>query len=325
MKRIISFVAMLTLVLAFSFNAFAAASSMGNITERVDEYGQTVRTYETNGRSLRSNGLTQTKELLVALGMDKEEVDNLSSDVLNEFANSSYISVSTAYTKTDANNQTIYVDEATALAESKRIESERMNNFKQGISPLVTDEFEDTYMKIVHTATPVGGGTYRFITNATWLTMPFFRGSDSVGSCAMNFTVTNATRNGNYSYDMNTIELGQISTTKQSRTITDVKNAVNGNWYGSAGIVYLPNDVYEDTSSVMYTNYKAHYEYLGKINYPQLESNFNSVGSYDHATFAVGASPSLTIDTSGVSASIGLNVVGVTDTRSAEVSVHYVP
>lgn len=325
MKRIISFVVMLTLVLSFSFNSFAATSSTGNISERVDEYGRTVRTYENKGGTLRSNSLAQTKELLVALGMDKEAVDNLSSDVLNEFANSSYISVSTAYTKTDANNQTIYVDEATALAESKRIESERMNNFKQGIAPLVTDEFEDTYMKIVHTATPVGGGTYRFITDATWLTMPFFRGNDSVGSCAMNVTVTNTTRNGNYSYDKNTIVLGQISTTKQSGNIADVKNAVNGNWYGSAGIISLPNDIYGDTSSVVYTNYKAHYEYAGKVNYPQLESNFNSVGSYDHATFAVGASPSLTIDTSGVSASIGLDVFGVTDTRSAEVSVHYVP
>lgn len=324
MKRIFSLVMTFALALACSFNVSAATPEMGHITEKVDGYGRIIRTYE-NKSNVSSYNLVDTKELLVTLGMDEDAVNNLSPDVLNEFANSPYVTVSTAYTRTNSNNQTVYVDEATALAESKRIETQRMNNFRQGVVPLVTDQFEDTYMKIVHTATPIGGGSYRFITDATWLTMPVFRGKDSVGSCAMNVTVTNATRSGNYSYDMTTISLGQTSTTNKKGTISDFKNAVNGNWYGSGGVVDLPLDVYGDTSSIMYTNYKSHYEYAGKVNYPELESNFNSVGSYDHATFAIDVSPSLSIDTSGPSASIGLGVIGVTDTRSAEVSVHYVP
>lgn len=80
------------------------------------------------------------------------------------------------------------------------------------------------------------------------------------------------------------------------------------------------------TSSVMYTNYRAHYEYAGHVNSPNTASWFNTVGSYDHATIGLSGSPSVSIDMGGnVSASIGLNVAAVTDTRSAELEIHYIP
>lgn len=316
----------LVLVLSCSFTVSAASLIDGNITERVDGYGRIIRVYESNGSTTFSNNPEETKNLLLALGMDEDTVNGMSLEVLNEYATSPRIVATTTYSRIDSHNVAHYVDEATALAESKRLQNERMNNLKQGIAPAENAEFQDTYMKITYIVTPRGSGdSYRFSTDATWLTMPVFRGKDSIGSCAMNCTVTNETRSGKYSYDMTNVTPGNTSTTKRSGTISssNLKNAVNGNWYGSAGIVDLPADVYGPTSSIVCSNFKAHYEYAGHVSSPNVEW-FNTVASYDHATVAISASPSVSIDTSGsVSASIGLDIVGATDTRSAEIEIKH--
>ncbi len=76
----------------------------------------------------------------------------------------------------------------------------------------------------------------------------------------------------------------------------------------------------------MHTNLKAYYEYKGNVTHPTLASNFNSTGTYVHATLTISGSPSVSIDTSGtVSASIGISVVGGEDIRNAELEVKYTP
>ncbi len=120
--------------------------------------------------------------------------------------------------------------------------------------------------------------------------------------------------------NVSTIKSGDI-------TITNKKNAVNGNWYGSAGIFNLPNDPGgSGGTSVMHTDLKAYYEYQGHVSEPNTESYFNTVGTYSHATIGLSVSPSISIDTSGsASASIGLSIFADTDTRNAEREIHYIP
>lgn len=158
--------------------------------------------------------------------------------------------------------------------------------------------------------------------------MPFFRGYDSIGACAMNGTITPNTSYGKYSYNTKTFNMGNVTTIPSGDiTITDKENAVNGNWYGSAGIFNLPNDPGgSGGTSVMHTDFTAYYEYKGHVSQPNIESYFNTVGSYSHATLGLSTDPSISIDTSGTaSASIGLSLVSLTDVRNAEREIHYIP
>ena len=188
--------------------------------------------------------------------------------------------------------------------------------------------FEDSYMKITHSAINQGNGSYKFTVNATWLTMPFFRGYDSIGSCAMNGTVTPNTSSGKYWYTTKTYYLGKVTSTPSGNiTITNKSNAVNGNWYGSAGIFNLPNDPGSSNgTTVLHTDLKAYYEYKGHVSKPKAESYFNTVGTYSHATVGISFSPSISIDTTGTaSASIGLSLFADKDVRNAEREIHYRP
>lgn len=159
--------------------------------------------------------------------------------------------------------------------------------------------------------------------------MPFFRGYDSIGACAMNGTVTPNTSSGKYSYTTKLFNIGSVSTSKSGDiTITDISNEVNGSWYGSVGVFNLPNDVSDPNTgiSIMHTDLQAYFEYKGHVSYPKIESYFNTVGTYTHTTISLGFSPSVSIDTSGsVSASIGIEPGINKDIRSAEREVHYIP
>lgn len=159
--------------------------------------------------------------------------------------------------------------------------------------------------------------------------MPFFRGYDSIGSCAMNGTVTPNTSSGKYWYKTKLINAGNITTTNSGDiTITDRSNEIEGNWYGSVGVFKLPKDTADPNTgiSIMHTDLGAYYEYKGHVSQPKVESYFNTVGSYTHTTVSLGFSPSVSIDTSGsASASIGIEPGINKDIRNAEREIHYVP
>lgn len=345
MKKLLSALLAFTLIFSMSVSAFAAEPNTDGqkrsvesggytftITEQTDENHRIIRTYEKDQTSARTMpNLQETKALLVALGMEEDNVNELSEETLQEFAEGSQITISTSYTKADENNNVTYLDETTALAESAELKAQQDSlkyNLAQGIATAADyeDYYKDSYMKVTYAVTYKGSGSYLYSIDGKWLTMPFFRGFDSIGSCAMNGTVTNSTRSGNYSYDITYINGGSISYDDYSGNITNFKNAVNGNWYGSSGIINLPNDVFTDYSSIIYDNFEAHYQYRGHVTSPSEARWFNTVASYDHATVSIAFDPSVSIDLNGdVSASIGLSIVGSTDTRSVEFEVYYKP
>lgn len=292
--------------------------------EKEDSYGRIIRIYQNNDAHMSKDNLYLVLE---ELGLEEDNLENISEEIFDIFEASSLIVSTTVYTKYDENNNLTYLDEETALKEVSELKELQKNNIAQGIATAAT--YKDSYMKVVYTAAYSGNGAYLFTTDASWLTMPFFRGYDSIGSCAMNATVTNSTRSGYYSFDRTLIVSGKQTTTTVTNNFSssDFKNAVNGNWYGSAALINLPGDSYENTISTLYDNFKAHYQYQGHVNSPKVESYFNTIGTYSHATLAISVTPSvgINISTGDVSASIGLSVAGSVDTRSAELEIHYKP
>lgn len=348
MKKFFSLLLAFATVLALALPASAAMAQPSGtekivevdgytftITEMEDSNKRIVRSYQNNANvnARTSVDINETKSLLVALGMQRERVDDLSSATLREFAEGSEIYVATAYIKADMNNNVTPLDEATALREASALKNqqEAINlNRALGIAPTADyeDSFKDSYMRVDFAATYKRNGNYLYSVDGEWLTMPFFRGFDSIGACAMNGTVTNNTRAGNYGYDITYINGGKITYDSYFGPITNTnkKNAINGNWYGSAGVINLPNDVYGDYSSIIYSNFFAHYEYQGHVTSPSEPRWFNAVGTYDHATISIAFDPSVSIDLNGnVSASVGLSLVGKTDSRSVEFEIYYRP
>ena len=246
------------------------------------------------------------------------------------------IVVATSYSKTDLNNNKTYLDESTALQEATILKEEQ-NQIKinkalgRELYANYSDTFKDSYMKLTYAVTYKGNGSYLYSVDSTWLTMPFFRGYDSIGSCAMNGTVTNSTRSGYYTYDATYINNGTGGTVTYDKgkktSITNFKNAVKGNWYGSVGIFNLPNDINNSYATTFYDNLKAHYQYRGHVSSPSESRWFNTVASYDHSTIALNVdTPSVSIDLNGeISASIGLSITGHVDTRSVELEIKYTP
>lgn len=314
------------------------------ITEKTYPDYSVSRTYTRDSGMTRSTpNIHETKAMLLAMGMDEDEVAAIPNETLQDFATSEEITIVTSYSKhSESSDQTTGLPEQTALAEAAVLSQEQeaytVEHSQNCIDPLgekpnnssVPGIFEDSYMKITHSAIKLSGdrGGYKFTTNATWLTMPYFRGYDSIGSCAMNGTVTPNTSSGKYWYTTKTYNSGHVTSVNSGDiTITDKYNEVNGNWYGSAGVFNLPDDPGGAPGfSVMHTDLKAYYEYKGHVSHPSTESYFNTIGTYSHATLRFGGSPSVSIDTSGnVSASIGLDITPSADVRNAEREIHYIP
>ncbi len=350
MKKLITYFLVVIMIAAFpggilALNGRASLdASQLNITEIIDSKNRITRVLERDSGALAAaqtgaDVYESTKALLLELGMEQAFVEKLSLETLAKYASSPRIYSVVAYTKTDAQNNVTYLAETAALqevAEAKalregRIESIQENQMQAAVSRADEEgEYEDSYMRITYFVSYLGDATYLFSTDAQWLMMPSFRDYDSVGSCAQNATVVNSTRSGWYEYDVAYIENGNISRDYGLEgTISSVnrKNAINGSWYGSAGVIRLPHDVQESDYAEVYDNYNVHYQYEGHVNYPNVESYFNTTASYDHATVNWSLSPSLSIDINGPSASIGVDITGWTDKRTAELDsdIHYIP
>jgi len=335
MKKLLSALLSLTMVIAISSTAFAADMPITKTEETVYVNGynftiteSTTPDYTVSRTFTRDEATTtrstpnddETKAMLLALGMDESEIEAIPLDTLHDYATSEEITVITSYSKRDeTTNTTINLPEETALEEAAAL-SEEQENYAIQKSQGIT-----TAGEMPNDSTTPGF----FKDSATWLTMPVFRGYDSIGACAMNGTVTPNTSSGKYSYTTKLFNMGSVSTSKSGDiTITDISNEVNGNWYGSVGVFNLPNDVANPNTgvSIMHTDLQAYFEYKGHVSQPKVESYFNTVGTYTHTTISLGFSPSVSIDTSGsVSASIGIEPGINKDVRNAEREVHYIP
>ena len=310
-------------------------------TEYTDENYQTIRTYrkespvyeKTSPNGHNANGtqlsLSQdaTKDLLASLGMEEAFISKLSEEDLQEYSNSSEIMAVTSYTKKDADGNTVNVTKEEAL--NAAVTRAIVPTPDPGGWASYETSYTDSYMYIAYVVSYRGNGEYKFSVDSTWLTMPIFRGTDSLGACAQNMTVENNTRSGWYSYDWTFGSLATYSNEYVNNNLASGSfyNAINGNWYGSAVMFNLPNDVSTNNYISLISNYRVHYEYTGKVNYPNQQMNFNTTATYCHTTVGINVALSLGISTSGPSASIGITGTTFRESRTAEFSssITYTP
>lgn len=349
MKKFLSIVLSILMVASLSFSAFAASSEAVvkttsgkfGITEMIDKNHRVIRSFKrdevNNNIQVRLDKIdySETKAMLLELGMEQDFIDKLSLDSLETYRRSKQLIGITSYTKSDADHNVEYVEEDVALAASaiiNEVQQERIKllaNEDKVVQTRAQDTYEDSYMRVFYLVAYLGSGEYKYSADARWLTMPMFRGKDSIGSCAQNGTVTPDTQYGWYEYDVTHTNFGRITYSYYSADISssNYQNAVNGNWYGSAAIIDLPNDIFSNYTNTVYTNYKVHYEYKGHVTSPESASWFNTTGTYLHSTVALSLSfPSVSINTSGtVSASIGISLLGITEPRSVELEIYYQP
>lgn len=331
-------------VLLSSINPAFALNIKNNqfgIVETKDLYNRVVRIYEKQDNIIQPYfnilndeiNYEKTKNLLLQLGMEQDFIDKLSEEDLQIYSTSSQIIGTVSYVKIDSSDKTTYIDESIAIQKSQQInnlikDQSELFSFENGIiQPLEQTTFQDSYMRIFYLVTYLGNGNYKYSTDARWLTMPFFRGTDSIGSCAQNATVTNNTRSGWYEYDVVTNANGKITyaTNRQNITSSSFKNAINGNWYGSVALLKLPNDYKNSNSSIVNSNYKAHYEYNGHVNYPNFASWFNTSATYDHITVTISFTPTISIGVKKPEGSIGFDIVGKHDVRTVNLELYYKP
>lgn len=276
-----------------------------------------IETYETTNSCVKAtidleNKNFDTVKLLKQLGMGEDFIFGLSKESLNEFAKAKSIM---SVTTTSSFEQ----DDFNPLARKAIIDETYFGEGEVASGNKYVSNFEDDHMRITYIVAYLGNREYKFSMDAEWLTMPIFRFTDSFGAISMNMTVINNSRSGWYSYDESIYTL--INTTKNTIKCeisqSNMYNAVDGNWYGSACEVDLPSSTYTDYTSISITNYKVHYEFNGHYN-GEVGTYFNTIASYDHAEISIKLSDSLNISTAGGSFGIGLSIILSHTKRSAE-------
>lgn len=311
-------------------------------TEYTDDNLQTIRTYKkqssVGGDAVRnaksSLSVDATKALLSSLGMEEGFINKLSAEELQEYSESSEIMAVSSYTKTDAEGKVVNVTKKEALDAMSTRAIVPTPDPGGGMYPTYEESLRDSYMYISFVVSYMGSGKYKFSVDSVWLTMPFFRWSDSLGACAQNMTVENNTRSGWRSYTMTdnvngtqTVHYIEEQLVNGTNSVS-FQNAINGNWYGSAVVFYLPIDGYTQyNTSVTYSDYRVHYEYIGTVMYPSLQMNFNTTASYCHFQTYLSLEPSVGIGLTETPISIAISAEERKEIRTVEfdTSITYNP
>ena len=322
MKKFFSLFLTGIMVLTLSVPAFASEPSRNispniEIKEYVDSENRVIRTYnkETNAVASRSAS-APIEDVLSALGMEDTAIDGLSNDEVESFNESTSITSVTSYIKVDKDGNMFYLSEEEALRELSEL---RASGFSQ-------DTYEDDYMRVWHALSYLGNANYQVTTDARWLKMPNFRGTDAVGASVQYLTVTPSSMTGYYSYDyVKVAGTGTSSGFSGNITIRDFGTASDGNFYGCAAYIDLPDDYSTGTTSHKYSDFFVHMSYKGHMNYPTVPCWFNSTGTYVHVYRSVSFDPTLSIDSSGLAGVISLGLKKSEEPRSAELEVYYTP
>lgn len=354
MKRILSALLCLSMICSLPATAFAVESLEATkevtingytfeITENTNDDYSVTRTYSRPAAATRSiPSKEETVALLLSLGYSEDEINAMSEKTIAAFATARNIYTTTSYIKhNEETNITVGLPKEDAIQEAQILSEQQMEyymNMENTPTPLgiidnestTPGKFLDTYMEMTHSAVDEGGGDYTYVTDATWLTMPFWRGYDSVGSCAKGGSADPYSGDGYFYYYTTTINGGSIGRPVYSGRQDMVKSedSINGDWYGYAGVFTLPKNIYNTQMgiSIVHEDLHAHFTYTGSVTNPELITNFNTNGSYSHSTIALQFEPSISIDAKGeASASIGISIAGDKDVRIAPLKVTYRP
>ena len=346
MKKIIAMISAIIMALGSSSLVFADGMITKNenakcsivINETVDELHRTIRNYKADENTFVDGAEeANPEEILLALGMDEEEIGRLSEEALLSCGSAKEIYYITAYTKTDESGVVSYLTEKQAVEEAAELRmkqdvarANQIKSLKLNVQNSINQQgsYSDEYMVINLLVTNNGGGNYRFMVSGVGLTMPYWRKTDSIGASAQVISINNDSRYGHYWYGRTINNNGTI-TTDSVHVYNGITygNAATGNWYGSACSFSMPNDYFTDTYSIWYDDLGAYYEFTGSLIHPTLPTTFSVVGNYNHIRASISYSPSITITTGpfAVSISVGVYINNSTDVRGAEFQVTYTP
>ncbi len=162
------------------------------ILEYIDEDGSVVRKYDSTKRVTYSRNRSDNswvREMLLTMGMRAEAVENLSDEDVEKYAGEgSMQSIGTYYKFDGEGNASIVPVETVNQARTPG------QNF--------VGEYEDDYIYVFHSAwVSEDGNTIINTTIASWLNMPTYRYTDSIGSLTQLSAIRYATVEGYYSYN----------------------------------------------------------------------------------------------------------------------------
>ena len=321
-KKLLSCITLFSV--AVSLVCSTGAVSQSNFTETQGENYSVTRTLKrtpTTTYSLTPD-YSGIKADLLMLGMDQQDIDNLSNEHLARFDSSDEISTVVSYVRMDKDGTKTYVPEEEALAAVAASSD----------VPTEDDTYvynESGYLRVYHQVSHEGGASYHFLSAARWLTMPSFRLTDALGSAQSYCTVHPGTETGVYSYHVTTyssigIKTGEYDVTDEP--ITSMDDAVSGVFYGMAGFFNLPGDEItgEGVVTKQISNFNARFEYDGYIQNEDATQTFNSTGSYIHTFITPTISPNLTIDGNGGSPSLGMGLAANEERTEAKLIIRYI-
>ena len=238
--------------------------------------------------------------------------------------------VSVSYSKVNEDGDVIYLDEETALKEAEAANEFQEANLMNQMSGIATASYDidvslDSYMKITYSVS-INGEVCESIVIGEWLTMPAFRGYDSIGACAKYMTITPNTAECTIYYDQTVVKNGKMVTGNVTKSITDIKTDTENGWAGIAAVFNLPNDSRASAYFALTTNLTAIFKYQGKIEFPEQRLNFNAVGTYSHTTLGISlGSPGVSINQDGADVSIGMSIAAMQEKRSVLLEIQYTP
>lgn len=310
-----------------NFRILETKNSDGTIT-RVYEKNKTEQLYSTELRS-SSPDYNEIKCILKELGMEDSFINNLTQDDLEFYNNSPRIVGKIAYIKSSPEGMKKIVSENEALEEVAILNQKNLIVPYSG-SEHKQDTYQDDYMRVFHMVSQDRySSSFRHSTDARWLRMPFFRRVDSIGSCAQETSVTPGTERGYCEYNVQYLyPWGPSEKVFRKNDISN--NDFNRDYFsgfnGAAAKLYLPKDIYSNEStSIVYSDYKAHFQFDGRVQHPDQSIYFDSIGTYDHLRYEIGFEPGIAIGKDGGSISIGLSLSNGSDKRSVPLQIYYQP
>lgn len=302
------------------------------IVESFDSEAMSIsRSYTRNTAELAqvsmeiNNGFQHTKSLLSDMGVQDYFIKTLSNEELMHYATTPYIQTSTIYMVESSEGDMVPVslesfnNAVSTASEELGREIGSFNHNRGTLSlTLVVSEYSAT--------------KYKFYTFAHWPTLPNERSSHSIGAAAHLCTAESYTASGWYEYVENRTNTlsGSTSGFTYYYDIGEdyVKDASKDNWYGLAGLFSVPLDYTSGRTQYNYTNLRASFTYIGKIQNESDAQNFNVSAGYSLSRKTLSPSISVSIDPA-------LNVtfaIGIEPARNVERfgllldhSIHYEP
>jgi len=271
--------------------------------ETVMPTNQIVRKYENPtsflGLNNTENSVTKTKTILGSLGMGEDFIDELSTERLNEYANSKSITVTTSYIKTTPEGISTYVTKEDAENGSRAYDPPAYDCIDDGGgTPVPIDRIVNYYTPTYRQATFIvskwENAVYSHSLKVEWLTMPIniLRFEDLISIVVDENTVIPSSTYGRKRYILDNYEDGELVATSTVMTDFESSDFVFCSQYGWQGYA-VPFDVPRNFGDILSPSYvvkralnvKLYFE--TEIKHPAQETTFLSQGTYSQTRVEV--------------------------------------